>query len=78
MSSHKHFLKVIVLGESGVGKTSLMLRFMDKKYTGVYKATIGADFLSKDLNVGGRAVSLQVWDTGMRSVLSFILFSCEL
>ena len=60
---HKHFIKVIVLGESSVGKTSLMLRFMKKEYTGIYKATIGADFLSKDLTVNGRPISLQVWDT---------------
>ena len=60
---HRQFIKVIVLGESSVGKTSLMLRFMKKEYTGIYKATIGADFLSKDLMVNGKPISLQVWDT---------------
>lgn len=60
---HKQFMKIIVLGDSSVGKTSLMLRFMQKEYTGVYKATIGADFLINDIVVNGRPVSLQVWDT---------------
>lgn len=51
-----------------VGKTSLMNRFSTGKFTGQYKATIGADFLSKELVVSDpfgqrRVVTLQIWDT---------------
>eukprot|EP01084_Bolivina_argentea_P085713 154932_1 len=60
---NKSMLKVIVLGDSGVGKTSLMSRWVHKKFDGRYKATIGADFLTKEIPVGDKLVSIQVWDT---------------
>jgi len=67
--SKKQTLKIILLGDSGVGKTSLMNRYSTGKFTGQYKATIGADFLSKEIAVtlprtGERkACVLQIWDT---------------
>ncbi|QEL62420.1 hypothetical protein CJJ09_004596 [Candidozyma auris] len=64
MSSRKKtLLKVIILGDSGVGKTSLMQQFVNNKFSQQYKATIGADFLTKDLTINGKTVSLQIWDT---------------
>lgn len=61
----KTLLKVIILGDSGVGKTSLMNRYHSGKFTGQYKATIGADFLSKEVSIAGgeRSATLQIWDT---------------
>lgn len=64
----KNILKVIILGDSGVGKTSLIQRYVNGKYTQQYKATIGADFSTKDVEVedinGGKATAtLQIWDT---------------
>ena len=65
----KTLLKVILLGDSGVGKTSLMNRYHTGTFTGQYKATIGADFLSKDLTVTNpttglpKQCTLQIWDT---------------
>jgi len=59
----KALLKVIILGDSGVGKTSLMNRYHSGKFTGQYKATIGADFLSKEVTVDGKTATLQIWDT---------------
>jgi GTPase SAR1 family protein len=67
--SSKKTLKIVILGDSGVGKTSLMNRYSTGKFTGQYKATIGADFLSRDNVVvtdlfGQRhLVTLQIWDT---------------
>ena len=46
----KVLLKVIILGDSGVGKTSLMNQYVNKKFSNQYKATIGADFLTKEVN----------------------------
>uniref|UniRef100_A0A7S4JD83 Uncharacterized protein n=2 Tax=Odontella aurita TaxID=265563 RepID=A0A7S4JD83_9STRA len=66
---NKVMLKVIILGDSGVGKTSLMNRYHSGKFTGQYKATIGADFLSKDVVVTDpttgmpKTATLQIWDT---------------
>lgn len=65
----KHMLKLVILGDSGVGKTSLMNRYHSNKFTGQYKATIGADFLSKHVSITDpqtgtiRHVTLQIWDT---------------
>jgi Ras-related protein Rab-7A len=41
---------VIILGDSGVGKTSLMNQYVNKKFSNQYKATIGADFLTKEVS----------------------------
>ena len=48
-SRKKVLLKVIILGDSGVGKTSLMNQYVNKKFSNQYKATIGADFLTKEV-----------------------------
>lgn len=59
-SRKKVLLKVIILGNSGVGKTSLMNQYVNKKFSNQYKATIGADFLTKEVMVGDRVVTMQV------------------
>eukprot|EP00920_Eleutheroschizon_duboscqi_P037033 GHVT01088747.1.p1 GENE.GHVT01088747.1~~GHVT01088747.1.p1 ORF type:complete len:123 (+),score=2.84 GHVT01088747.1:337-705(+) len=63
MSKKRALLKVIILGDSGVGKTSLMNQYVNKKFSTQYKATIGADFLTKDVVIGDKDVTLQIWDT---------------
>ncbi|KAH9844995.1 putative Ras-related protein Rab7 [Teratosphaeria destructans] len=62
-SRKKILLKVIILGDSGVGKTSLMNQYVNKKFSASYKATIGADFLTKEVLVDDRLVTMQLWDT---------------
>ncbi|KAL8739154.1 MAG: hypothetical protein Q9181_000183 [Wetmoreana brouardii] len=62
-SRKKVLLKVIILGDSGVGKTSLMNQYVNKKFSASYKATIGADFLTKEVLVDDRVVTMQLWDT---------------
>mmetsp|Transcript_93907 Transcript_93907/g.184130 ORF Transcript_93907/g.184130 Transcript_93907/m.184130 type:complete len:234 (-) Transcript_93907:88-789(-) len=56
-------LKVIVLGCANVGKTSIMERFATGKFSGLRRPTVGADFLSKKIEIHDVEVSLQVWDT---------------
>ena len=63
MSRQKSLQKIIILGDSGVGKTSLMNRLVNNKYSSSYKATIGADFMTKDVSIDDRLVTLQIWDT---------------
>lgn len=50
-AASKSLQKVIILGDSGVGKTSLMQRYVSAKFASQYKATIGADFSTKDVSV---------------------------
>uniref|UniRef100_A0A8C7F4N3 RAB7A, member RAS oncogene family n=4 Tax=Salmoninae TaxID=504568 RepID=A0A8C7F4N3_ONCKI len=59
-SRKKVLLKVIILGDSGVGKTSLMNQYVNRKFSNQYKATIGADFLTKEVMVDDRLVTMQV------------------
>eukprot|EP00831_Metopus_contortus_P008778 TRINITY_DN13377_c0_g1_i1.p1 TRINITY_DN13377_c0_g1~~TRINITY_DN13377_c0_g1_i1.p1 ORF type:complete len:218 (+),score=32.48 TRINITY_DN13377_c0_g1_i1:171-824(+) len=59
----KTLIKVILIGDSGVGKTSLMQRFIHNKFFTQFKTTIGADFSTKDIMMDERPVSVQVWDT---------------
>lgn len=56
----KVLLKVIILGDSSVGKTSLMNQYVNKRFSNQYKATIGADFLTKEVVVDDRVVTMQV------------------
>ena len=65
-SSHsKSFLKIIVIGDSGVGKTSLIEAFNYKKISRSAKPTIGAEFTKKKVRLveTGQEVHLQLWDT---------------
>eukprot|EP00826_Nyctotherus_ovalis_P036629 TRINITY_DN3268_c0_g1_i17.p1 TRINITY_DN3268_c0_g1~~TRINITY_DN3268_c0_g1_i17.p1 ORF type:complete len:207 (-),score=69.95 TRINITY_DN3268_c0_g1_i17:55-675(-) len=62
-SKKKSLIKIILIGDSGVGKTSLMQRFVANKFLSQYKATIGADFSSKDILIDDKSVTIQVWDT---------------
>jgi Ras-related protein Rab-7A len=63
MSRRSLLFKIVVLGESGVGKTSLLLRYVENKFTMATKSTIGSDFLSKEVDVDDKPVTLQIWDT---------------
>lgn len=55
--------KLVFLGEQGVGKTSVITRFMYDTFDNNYQATIGIDFLSKTMYLEDRTVRLQLWDT---------------
>jgi len=63
MSRKSVFLKLVVLGEGGVGKTSLLVRYVQNSFSIATKSTIGSDFLSKEIEIDGRPATLQIWDT---------------
>jgi len=62
-SFDRTLLKVILLGDSGVGKSSIMNQYVHEKFTAEYKATIGADFLTKHLIIDDKPITMQIWDT---------------
>lgn len=56
-------LKILIVGESGVGKSSLLLRFVDGRFDLNSHSTIGVDYKTKMVNVDGTKVRLALWDT---------------
>ena len=58
-----YLCKSIIVGDSGVGKTNIVLRFTEDTYKHCHTATIGVDFKIKTLQVDDSKVRLQVWDT---------------
>uniref|UniRef100_A0A9J7XI17 small monomeric GTPase n=1 Tax=Cyprinus carpio carpio TaxID=630221 RepID=A0A9J7XI17_CYPCA len=55
--------KLLLIGDSGVGKTCLIIRFAEDNFNSTYISTIGIDFKVKTVDVEGKKVKLQVWDT---------------
>ena len=55
--------KVLFLGDPGVGKSSLVLRGITKKYNSLYKPTVGFDLLNHIVKINDKVIKLQIWDT---------------
>ena len=62
-SEKDYLFKLLLIGDSGVGKSCLLLRFADDTYTDTHIATIGVDFKIKTVQIDGKNVKLQIWDT---------------
>jgi Ras-related protein Rab-1A len=55
--------KLVLIGDSGVGKSCLLLRFADDNFTDSYISTIGVDFRFRTITIDKKTVKLQIWDT---------------
>ncbi|KAJ3444905.1 rab gtpase [Anaeramoeba flamelloides] len=65
MSNQKYdyLVKLLLIGDSGVGKSSLLLRFVEDSFTPSFITTIGIDFKIKNVEMDGKKVKIQIWDT---------------
>jgi len=60
---YDYLLKLLLIGDTAVGKSSLILRFTEDIYNPTFISTIGIDFKVKTIEIDGKRVKLQVWDT---------------
>ena len=56
-------LKLLLIGDSNVGKTSLLLRYLDNTFSDKYITTIGVEFKSKDITLNNKTYKIHIWDT---------------
>ena len=61
--SHSYQFKYIIIGDAAVGKSCLMLNFIDKRFRSEHDLTIGVEFGSKIIDIKGTKIKLQIWDT---------------
>jgi Ras-related protein Rab-8A len=62
-ASYDYLIKLLLIGDSGVGKSCLLLRFSDDAFTPSFITTIGIDFKIRTIELDGKRIKLQIWDT---------------
>jgi len=61
--SYSYLFKYIIIGDTGVGKSCLLLQFTDKRFQPVHDLTIGVEFGARMINIENKPIKLQIWDT---------------
>mmetsp|Transcript_38799 Transcript_38799/g.122288 ORF Transcript_38799/g.122288 Transcript_38799/m.122288 type:complete len:127 (-) Transcript_38799:624-1004(-) len=61
--NYDYLVKLLLIGDSGVGKSCLLLRFSDDSFTTSFITTIGIDFKIRTIEQEGKRLKLQIWDT---------------
>ncbi|AMD22319.1 HGL021Wp [Eremothecium sinecaudum] len=63
MKNFDSIMKILLVGDSGVGKSCLLVRFVEDKFSPTFITTIGIDFKIKTVEINGKKIKLQLWDT---------------
>ena len=63
MASYSYLFKFIIIGDSNVGKSCLLLQFTDNRFRNDHDLTIGVEFGAKIVTIDEKPVRLQIWDT---------------
>jgi len=60
---YDYLIKLLLIGDSGVGKSAILMRFADDSFTSSFITTIGIDFKIRTITLDGKRIKLQIWDT---------------
>ena len=71
----KFILKILLAGEGGVGKTTLLHRYVEGKFSAETRMTIGVEFFLKEVEIDSKFCTLQLWDFGGQERFRFLLES---
>jgi GTPase SAR1 family protein len=63
-SKADYIFKIVLTGDSGVGKSNLLSRFTRNEFSLESRSTIGVEFSTKEVQIDGKTVKVQIWDTG--------------
>ncbi|VDP20018.1 unnamed protein product [Soboliphyme baturini] len=61
--TYDYLFKILLIGDSGVGKTCLLFRFSEDSFNNSFISTIGIDFKIRTIELDGKKIKLQIWDT---------------
>jgi len=80
-SGYDFMFKLLIVGESGAGKTCMLLRFADDMFEEDFVSTIGVDFKVKEIQLDGKKIKLQIWDSAgqerFRNITSSYYRNCS-
>ena len=63
MKNYDYLLKFIIVGDSGVGKSCLLLAYTDGRFKNIHETTVGVEFGSKTIRLNEKVIKMQIWDT---------------
>jgi len=76
LGEEDNHIKLVMVGDSGVGKSCLLDKFLDDSSTNNFISTIGVDIRSREMSINNKRVKIQVWDTGGQQRYRPVLASC--
>jgi len=74
-SNYDYLIKLLLIGDSGVGKSCLLLRFSDDAFIPSFITTIGIDFKIRTIDLDGKRIKLQIWDTAGQERFLYMIIS---
>ena len=79
MSVNFHYLlKYVIIGDSGVGKSNILLRYINNTFSEEFKTTVGVEFGEKNIEINKKIYRIQIWDTLFSFFHFYLVFRLEL
>lgn len=66
---------MVLIGDSGVGKSNLLMRFTRNEFNMESKSTIGVEFANRAITIDGKVIKAQIWDTG--KLMWMLIMQCS-